>query len=398
LVQEDLTSRFGGSSGTSDSGNYSGVQQYGSVSSVDHIASYRSLPRRKASLVYQEERFVGSQNQESSFDGGEDAAMKCDWVSIKALWDDMGHPVTGVDWTAHRHTNSIKSSNNCAVGSEIVDWLLAQRKISWRGQGVQIGQMLLDINLIECVSQGEQVFLDAYAIYRTVNVPLPSLLEEIPEKTRSERSSADFSTLGHQDPLWMKQINTSKGMSKVPEEVDGSPAASTTPEDTNNPAVPASSSLYSLDLNTGENSVSISKPKEKERADPYSQAEVTSNKSTPKGNRKPTTGGSMSSVTTETMTDEFLQNTLLSQKDRLGSESDMIPPSGWHLPQQLTTDDELMAFQHLCNAFIRHENELLVQLLERMSLSPSWADIILPIVHKVTEIVRPDVKHADDDM
>lgn len=61
---------------------------------------------------------------------------------------------------------SFQYCHSCVVGSELVDWLLAQRKITWRGQGVQIGQLLIDANLLECVSQAEQVFVDAYALYK----------------------------------------------------------------------------------------------------------------------------------------------------------------------------------------------------------------------------------------
>ena len=45
-----------------------------------------------------------------------------------------------------------------------------------------------------------------------------------------------------------------------------------------------------------------------------------------------------------------------------------------------------------------HERALLCQLLDSGGLSPSWAEVILPIVHTVTDIIRPDVRNDSDDM
>jgi len=106
-------------------------------------------------------------------------------------------------------------------------------------------------------------------------------------------------------------------------------------------------------------------------------------------------------VTSETLTEEFLHKSLQCQRDRksaVPSNSASNTTGGWYSPQQLTSDSELIAFQKLCNAYIHHENSLLIQLLTKMGLSLDWADVILPIVHKVTDIVRPDVRNADDDM
>lgn len=45
-----------------------------------------------------------------------------------------------------------------------------------------------------------------------------------------------------------------------------------------------------------------------------------------------------------------------------------------------------------------HETALLCQLLDSGGLSSSWAEVILPIVRTVTDIIRPDVKNDSDDM
>lgn len=405
MVQEDLQSRFGASTPDSSLPNQgSGGGGFGFSSEY----SYRSLPRRKVSLGYQEERFATSKNLESAAESSSGAAndekvkLVSDWVGLKALWDEMCHPVSGIDWATHRH-NMIKNYNSCVVGSELVDWLLAQRKISCRGQGVQIGQVLIDSGLLECVSQAEQVFMDAYALYRPSQLPLPSL-HEVPEPS-SSRSSGDLGDGRKwsdcvQDPLWVKQI-------KNPQQAEGADSVSTTdsketgtsdPEEkSSTKRLPSSNSMYSVDLNLKNSTVSMSRPKDS--LDPYDSNPMgsgmspsASTKTTPRPQRKSAT----MSITTEAMTDEFLQKTLLAQKER--SSKDISSQASWHSPQELTNDSEMAAFQQLCNAYIKHENDILIQLLESMDLSSSWIDIILPIVHKVTEIVRPDVKHSDDDM
>lgn len=390
VVQEDLQNRFGAS--TPDSSLSTQTNPFGFSSEY----TYRSLPRRKVSLGYQEERFATSKsldcNTEPNSGPASDDKIKGinDWVGLKALWDEMCHPVSGIDWATHRH-NMIKNYNSCVVGSELVDWLLAQRKISSRGQGIQIGQLLLDSGLLECVSQQEQVFMDAYALYRPSQLPLPSV-SEVPEPS-SSRSSGDNGdprkwSDSVQDPLWVKQI-------KNPQQTTSTSGETDVEVESDPKRLPTSNSLYSVDLNLKNSTVSMSRPKDSlDVLDPMSSGGVSptpSQKTTPRPQRKSTT----MSITTEAMTDEFLQKTLLAQKERANKD---VPQAQWHSPQELTNDSEMAAFQQLCNAYIKHENDFLIQLLESMDLSASWIDIILPIVHKVTEIVRPDVKHSDDDM
>ncbi|ODM96587.1 1-phosphatidylinositol 3-phosphate 5-kinase [Orchesella cincta] len=405
MVQEDLQNRFGAATPDSSLGQQ-GSGQFGFSSGTEY--AYRSLPRRKASVGYQEERFATSKNLDTTLESVVGAAVDekgkplSDWVGLKSLWDEMCHPVSGIDWATHRH-NMIKNYHSCVVGSELVDWLLAQRKITWRGQGIQIGQMLIDSGLLECVSQAEQVFMDAYALYRPATLPLPSL-HEVPEPT-SARSSTDHGDGRKwsdtvQDPLWMKQIQNPQRKANTDDSasIESKDVASDSDEKSSKNRLPSSSSMYSVDLNLKNSSVSMSRPKDS--LDPYDNPSVSnpgglspsvSTRTTPRPQRKSTT----MSITTEAMTDEFLQKTLLAQKER---SKDVSVPTGWHSPQELTNDSEMAAFQRLCNAYIKHENDFLIQLLESMNLSSSWIDIILPIVHKVTEIVRPDVKHSDDDM
>lgn len=49
-------------------------------------------------------------------------------------------------------------------------------------------------------------------------------------------------------------------------------------------------------------------------------------------------------------------------------------------------------------AYKFHEEALLNQLLSAEGLSLSWSDIILPIIYRVVNSVRPDVRNDADDM
>lgn len=73
-----------------------------------------------------------------------------DWVGLKALWEEMCLPDSGIYWATHQHI-MIKTDHSYVVWSEQVDWLLIQRKVTCRGQGIQIGQLLIDSGLLECV-------------------------------------------------------------------------------------------------------------------------------------------------------------------------------------------------------------------------------------------------------
>ncbi|KAL1434106.1 hypothetical protein MTO96_011762 [Rhipicephalus appendiculatus] len=54
--------------------------------------------------------------------------------------------------------------------------------------------------------------------------------------------------------------------------------------------------------------------------------------------------------------------------------------------------------ESLNSAYSVLEKDLLNQLLAADGLPLPWAEVVLPIVHRVANIVTPDVKHLDDDM
>jgi hypothetical protein len=49
-------------------------------------------------------------------------------------------------------------------------------------------------------------------------------------------------------------------------------------------------------------------------------------------------------------------------------------------------------------AFEQHERCLLQQLLSAEGLSQSWGESVMPLIHQVVDLVRPDVKNDADDM
>ncbi|XP_023228281.1 1-phosphatidylinositol 3-phosphate 5-kinase-like [Centruroides sculpturatus] len=91
-----------------------------------------------------------------------------DNVTLTDLWSQIKHPVHGVEFQNHRHR--LRTYTNCLVGSELIDWLIAQRKSSSRAQAVLIGQALIDMKILECVTSQDQIFIDGYSLYKPTEV------------------------------------------------------------------------------------------------------------------------------------------------------------------------------------------------------------------------------------
>lgn len=58
----------------------------------------------------------------------------------------------------------------------------------------------------------------------------------------------------------------------------------------------------------------------------------------------------------------------------------------------------MTAFTRLSEGYADHERRLVAQLMEQNGLDVGWVDVIVPLVHKIVEVVRPDVKNENDDM
>ena len=157
-----------------------------------------------------------------------------DLTYLTTLLHMITNPIHGVGLGNHRHR--LKSYGACLVGSEVVDWMISQRKVTRRAQSVAIGQRLVDMKLLECVSHNTTAFRDDYCLYRPSPVAMrrPALSE--PEEPDLE------------EPHWLSQIELkeSHGGGAATDEPTGAPLAH-------------SGSLYDIELDVAGSVASISR-------------------------------------------------------------------------------------------------------------------------------------------
>ncbi|XP_056662968.1 1-phosphatidylinositol 3-phosphate 5-kinase isoform X4 [Monodelphis domestica] len=110
----------------------------------------------------------------------------------------------------------------------------------------------------------------------------------------------------------------------------------------------------------------------------------------------PDNGGQQISIS-----DAFIKESLFNRRVEEKSKELLFTPLGWHhsnLDLLREENGEKQAMERLLSANHNHMMALLQQLLYNDSLSPSWRDIIVPVICQVVQTVRPDVKNRDDDM
>ncbi|XP_064142810.1 1-phosphatidylinositol 3-phosphate 5-kinase isoform X10 [Loxodonta africana] len=101
------------------------------------------------------------------------------------------------------------------------------------------------------------------------------------------------------------------------------------------------------------------------------------------------------------ISDAFIKESLFNRRVEEKSKELPFTPLGWHhnnLELLREENGEKQAMERLLSANHNHLMALLQQLLHNETLSPSWRDIIVPLVCQVVQTVRPDVKNRDDDM
>ncbi|XP_069975794.1 1-phosphatidylinositol 3-phosphate 5-kinase isoform X2 [Penaeus vannamei] len=400
-----------------------------SCNAQHHDAAFSSMPgsstpsatprgtlRRRPSLGFQEEKYAVRTRYSSGdfqvFGGQRDSDQMTaerqlllrDSQQLHSLWSQMAGGVGGLPLASHRHR--LKSFHNCFVGRDLIEWLLANDKASSRASAVAIGQALLEAGYVVCISQLEQVFVDDYVLYRPMR-PSTGGSEQTTQEGLNRAQD------GGQEPLWVKQITSmaesiegevdSNGSSKVHKEEPAHTVDTPT-------SITSSTSNYCLDLNVKDSVVSMRKPPhvsrhgspESDQVDARSPGMTSTSGQVPYSTtvsavlsanaQLPFTGDAMNS--TAVMSDEVLQ--ALRGHD---SSQPHARSSGWTQEEKLTQNDEECLMQQRLNAMWNaHETALLCQLLDSGGLSPSWAEVILPIVHTVTDIIRPDVKNDSDDM
>ncbi|XP_037080111.1 1-phosphatidylinositol 3-phosphate 5-kinase-like [Pollicipes pollicipes] len=192
-----------------------------------------SKPQRKKYSLGMQDSGIREleESQESIADPQEEEQ---DLTYLSTLVHMIINPIHGVGLGNHRHR--LKSYSASLVGSELVDWMVSQRKVTKRTQAVAIGQRLVDMKLLTCVSHSTSAFRDDYCLYRPSEVAMrrPAL---------SEPDEPDI-----EEPHWLSQIELKESCSGgvATDEPAGAPLAQ-------------SGSLYDIELDVAASVVSISR-------------------------------------------------------------------------------------------------------------------------------------------
>ncbi|XP_056640270.1 1-phosphatidylinositol 3-phosphate 5-kinase [Diorhabda sublineata] len=339
LLQESLQSKFGMISPKSLEDN---TLQTSIVHDDDHTA------KRKISVGYQEENFFSENTNTTYLTTEEKCRALQNSTSLRNLFEEMCKPVTGLQFESHRYR--LKTYTDCFLGSELVDWLIFQQKSKNRIQASAICQALLEGGYIESVSD-PTAFIDGYAYYYKKLISYPEL----------STPGTNFDVPYTDEPHWVQQI----------------PHESSTTDSDNEQASPmdirqgnlTSSSSYLLDLNLEANTVYLSRP-----PDEYKTQNAV------------------------TVSDHQEKNEMLVVRPT--EQIEIAPESGWFNANNNLREEneEKLAYTILSETFEQHEHNLLKQLLLSKGLSYSWWEIIIPLLHEIIGIIRPDKNHDATDL
>lgn len=77
---------------------------------------------------------------------------------------------------------------------------------------------------------------------------------------------------------------------------------------------------------------------------------------------------------------------------RTSEQRELVPKFGWHEAMFLREENgEKLAYNILTEAFKQHEQNLVDQLLSNNGLPLVWTDIIIPLVHRIVNTIRPGI-------
>ncbi|CAH1248992.1 PIKFYVE [Branchiostoma lanceolatum] len=369
-----------------------------------------------------------------------------DSVQLRDLWLQIQHPSQGMEFQNHRYR--LRTYTNCIVGNQLVDWLIKRDKATSRVQAVVLGQALLDAKWLECVTHTDQIFRDEYSLYRagemanhelespspsteTGDTPTmedewePTWFREIQRDDKSDDSSADEMLLiekpaeapvaqiaieydgSHDedddyddDDVIQSDGTKSSKYKKMSKET--LPAAKK-PVDSLSESTEEGrkQATFYLDLKPDNvnfrvkktNKAAANAESEKDKDLYISVFPTLSGKYVSVNSQDSNLDSSQSSLG-----DDLLKDALF-----LGKESpspyEVEAPRGWQMCESLREENgERLAMKRLCSAHDQHTVAFIRQLLHEEYLSLWWSDIIMPLVRQISETVRPDVRHENDNM
>ncbi|OQR76585.1 1-phosphatidylinositol 3-phosphate 5-kinase-like [Tropilaelaps mercedesae] len=249
---------------------------------------------------------------------------------------------------------------NTATGTRLVTWF--QKELGTdRVAAVAIGQRLIDAGLLETVGQPSvRQFVDATILYQPVGLSADPTAEK-------EGDNAD--------PLWVSEIAQESRSSSEERLVaaDWTKVPSATKATPVEKKVVKSDSAFHLDLNLKQSFASISRTQLEAGSNGEDEEYSRSRWDLPDGER---VAGD----------DPAVNEALLESTRHVGGQLD----------EKVMPEDELNRIRLCFDSQYSHmEKEMLNQQLASNGLNQSWAEIIIPIVHRVAATVAPPSRNND---
>ncbi|KAF7268563.1 hypothetical protein GWI33_018316 [Rhynchophorus ferrugineus] len=296
--------------------------------------------KRKVSVGYQEEKFASGSSVQYLTNEEKCRALQ-NSVSLRNLFEEICKPVTGIGFAPYKIR--LRTFQDCFLGSELVDWLICQQKAKTRVQAAALCQALLEGGYIDSFLEPNS-FVDGHIRYRKGNLFCPTPVQVSPS----------FEVPVPEEPSWVQQIpQESSNTDSENEQISPSLAGLST------------SSSYMLNLNVEASTVYLSRPPDSSYDAPSGENEIQQQ-----------CGHEETSVV------------------RPSEQRELAPESGWYnVPALREENGEKEAYELLTETFEQHEQTMLRQLLSAKGLASSWEDILIPLVHDVVSVVRPDKNH-----
>ena len=303
-----------------------------------------------------------------------------DAARLNDLWQSVCHATGGVDMPGHRHR--LYTYADCMLGSDIIDWLIANNKASTREQAVMLGQALIDGKWLISISGQDVQFRDDRTISRPFELrpskSAMSLQDEPGELTSLPQVSDDDDD--DDGPLWMKEIpqdDKDDDITHVREMP--SPAV-------NNEHTVHNSSVFYVDSSTM--FVGSLQPPQKEQPSPPVKQEMCHS------------AVIHSSVEVGLM--PALERAMTPEVNVSEMSVEATAVGGLDSLNEIDDNNKQAVKENFSKLHTEHLTSLVNQLLNSEGLSvmavAQWADMLLSVSRKISQTVRPDIRNDADDM
>jgi len=300
---------------------------------------------------------------------------------LNDLWQSIHRATDGVTMRCHRHR--LYTYTDCMLGSDVVDWLIANSKASTREEAVMLGQALIDGKWMISIAGHDVQFRDDRTIYRPFELLRPSQsaisLRDEPAELTSLPQVPDDDDDDDDGPLWVKEIPQDDNDDDITH-VSEMPC----PAANNEHTIPNSSVFY---VDSSMFVGSMQPPVKELSPEPCKQERCHSTliHSSVEVGLMPAL---QRAVTTEVNVLEMSAETTV--RGKLDSLSEM------------DDDNEQVVKEKFSKLHMEHMTTLVNQLLNNEGLSviavAQWADMLLNVSRKVCQTVHPDIRNDADDM